>query len=193
MIDYESIDCVWFSTLRRDASWPDIQFCHTWLNIQTDPQPSFKHTSLWCCTQNILWTCHKHDNESLWIRWFGSTQLLFYQVRCLRRDVSWPDIQLCHKWVSIQADPQPSLKHTSHCGCRQNILWTCHEHGNEGYESVGLVPYSSYLVRLDVLGGMRPDQTYIFTTQGKHPAWPSTFLQTHVPLMLHPKYPLDMP
>ena len=34
------------------------------------------------------------------------------------------------------------------------------------YESVGLVPNSSYLVRSDVLGGMRPDQTYNFATHG---------------------------
>ena len=36
------------------------------------------------------------------------------------------------------------------------------------HESVGLVPLSSYLVRLNVLGGMHPDQTYNFATHGEH-------------------------
>ena len=184
---YESVGWVGFSSLRRDASWPDIQFCHTWISIQTDPQPSFKHTSHWCCTQNILWTCHKHDNECLWIRWFGSTQLLFYQVGCLNREVSWPDIQFCHKWISIQADPQPSFKHTYHWYFTQNILLTCHEHDNEWLwiNWLGWIQHSEegcILTRHTILPHM-----------DKHPDWPSTFLQTHIPLMLHTKYPLDMP
>ena len=36
----------------------------------------------------------------------------------------------------------------------------------KAYESGGLVPLSSYFIRSDVLGGMRPDQTYNFATNG---------------------------
>jgi hypothetical protein len=36
-----------------------------------------------------------------------------------------------------------------------------------GYESVGLIPLSSYFDRSDVLGGMHPDQTYTSATQGE--------------------------
>ena len=32
------------------------------------------------------------------------------------------------------------------------------------YESVGLLPLSAYLVRSDVLGGIHPDQIFIFAT-----------------------------
>ncbi len=36
----------------------------------------------------------------------------------------------------------------------------------DGYESLGLVPLSFYIVWSDVLGGMHPDQTYNFATHG---------------------------
>ena len=55
-----------------------------------------------------------------------------------------------------------------------------------GYESVGLIPLSSYFDRSDVLGGMHPDQTCTSATQGviiQADPRPSLF-QTHIALMM---------
>ena len=182
--------------LGGNALWPDLQFCRTLIIIQADPQPSFKNTFHWCCTQNILWTCHEHDNEWLWISSFGSTQLLFCQVRCLKRDASRPDLQFCHTWVSIQADPKPSFKHTSYCCCTENILRTCHEHDNEwlwiiSFCSTQLLSCQVRCLRRDVSW---PDY-YNFATLGVsiQVNTQSPFLQTHIPLLLHTKSPLNMP
>ncbi len=177
--------------LGGNALWPDLQFCRTLIIIQADPQPSFKNTFHWCCAQNILWTWHEHDNEWLWISWFGSTQLLFCQVRCLKRDASRPDLQFCHTWVSIQADPKPSFKHTTYCCCTENILRTCHEHDNEWLWIRWFG--STQLISWDGLEGCVLTRLTILPNKGNHPGRPSTFLQTHIPLLLHTKYLLDLP
>ena len=98
---------------------------------QADPRGCFKHKHHCCCTQNVLWTCHKISEVLGGMHPFGHLP-----VQILRQTLNIPS-----NTHLIAASHKMSSGHV--------INMTMN-----AYESVGLVPFISYLVRSDVLGGM---------------------------------------